>query len=52
MEYAFAKRKYRSVVYRETKNWCWPASQFAYMTVWAYLTSFITRHLLKQNYNY
>ena len=36
-----------ATVYRETKNWRWPAVQFAYMTVLAYVISFITYQLLK-----
>ncbi|HTI57691.1 ferrous iron transport protein B [Mucilaginibacter sp.] len=49
MFYAFAMQcaSTMAVVYRETKNWRWPAAQFAYMTVLAYLASFITYHLLK-----
>jgi ferrous iron transport protein B len=49
MFYAFAMQcaSTVAVVYRETKNWRWPASQFAYMTVLAYVISFITYHLLK-----
>ncbi len=49
MFYAFAMQcaSTVAVVYRETKDWKWPASQFAYMTVLAYLASFITYHLLK-----
>ncbi|MGZ3778044.1 MAG: ferrous iron transport protein B [Mucilaginibacter sp.] len=49
MFYAFAMQcaSTVAVVYRETKNWRWPAAQFAYMTVLAYLASFITYHLLK-----
>jgi ferrous iron transport protein B len=49
MFYAFAMQcaSTVAVVYRETKNWRWPATQFAYMTVLAYLASFITFHLLK-----
>jgi len=49
MFYAFAMQcaSTVAVVYRETKNWRWPASQFAYMTVLAYLASLITYHLLK-----
>ena len=35
-----------AVVYRETKDWRWPAIQFAYMTVLAYAASFIAYHLL------
>jgi ferrous iron transport protein B len=49
MFYAFAMQcaSTVAVVYRETKNWRWPAIQFAYMTVLAYAASFITYHLLK-----
>ena len=49
MFYAFAMQcaSTVAVVYRETKNWRWPASQFAYMTVLAYLASLLTYHLLK-----
>ena len=49
MFYAFAMQcaSTVAVVYRETKNWRWPAIQFAYMTVLAYLASFITYVLLK-----
>jgi len=49
MFYAFAMQcaSTVAVVYRETKDWRWPASQFAYMTVLAYAASFITYHLLK-----
>ncbi|MFD2872829.1 ferrous iron transport protein B [Mucilaginibacter ximonensis] len=49
MFYAFAMQcaSTVAVVYRETKNWRWPAIQFAYMTVLAYTVSFITYHLLK-----
>ncbi|HJP63315.1 MAG TPA: ferrous iron transport protein B [Mucilaginibacter sp.] len=49
MFYAFAMQcaSTVAVVYRETKNWRWPAAQFAYMTVLAYVASFITYHLLK-----
>ncbi len=49
MFYAFAMQcaSTVAVVYRETKNWRWPAIQFAYMTVLAYVASFITYHLLK-----
>jgi ferrous iron transport protein B len=47
--YAFAMQcaSTMAVVYRETKNWRWPAAQFAYMTGLAYIASFITFHLLK-----
>ncbi len=35
-----------AVVYRETKGWKWPALQFAYMTLLAYVSSFIVYQLL------
>ena len=49
MFYAFAMQCISTiaVVYRETKSWKWPAIQFAYMTVLAYLASFIVYNLLK-----
>ena len=49
MFYAFAMQcaSTVAVVYRETKDWRWPAAQFTYMTVLAYVASFITYHLLK-----
>jgi ferrous iron transport protein B len=49
MFYAFAMQcaSTVAVVYRETKNWRWPFAQFMYMTVLAYLISFITYQLLK-----
>lgn len=49
MFYAFAMQcaSTVAVVYRETKDWRWPAAQFAYMTVLAYVASFITYHILK-----
>lgn len=49
MFYAFAMQCASTVaiVYRETKEWKWPAIQFAYMTVLAYGASFITFQLLK-----
>jgi ferrous iron transport protein B len=49
MFYAFAMQcaSTVAVVYRETKNWRWPAIQFGYMTVLAYVASFITYQLLK-----
>ncbi|WP_259068936.1 ferrous iron transport protein B [Mucilaginibacter sp. X4EP1] len=49
MFYAFAMQcaSTVAVVYRETKNWRWPAVQFAYMTVLAYAASFIAYNLLK-----
>ena len=44
MFYAFAMQcaSTVAVVYRETKNWRWPAAQFVYMTVLAYAASFLT----------
>jgi len=49
MFYAFAMQcaSTVAVVYRETKNWRWPAIQFAYMTVLAYAASFIAYVVLK-----
>ncbi len=49
MFYAFAMQcaSTMAVVYRETKNWRWPAIQFVYMAVLAYVASFVTFHLLK-----
>ncbi len=49
MFYAFAMQcaSTVAVVYRETKSWRWPAIQFAYMTVLAYVASFIAYQLLK-----
>ncbi|OJW17340.1 ferrous iron transport protein B [Mucilaginibacter sp. 44-25] len=49
MFYAFAMQcaSTVAVVYRETKNWRWPAAQFAYMTVLAYTMAFLAYHLLK-----
>jgi ferrous iron transport protein B len=49
MFYAFAMQcaSTVAVVYRETKDWRWPAVQFAYMGALAYLASFIAFHLLK-----
>jgi ferrous iron transport protein B len=49
MFYAFAMQcaSTVAVVYRETKNWRWPAAQFIYMTVLAYAASFIVYNLLK-----
>ncbi len=36
-----------AVVRRETGGWKWPAIQFAYMTLLAYLAAFATNHLLQ-----
>ena len=49
MFYAFAMQcaSTMAVVYRETKDWRWPATQFAYMTVLAYGAAFLVYHLLK-----
>jgi len=49
MFYAFAMQcaSTVAVVYRETKNWRWPAVQFAYMGVLAYIASFVAYHVLK-----
>ncbi|GGH12983.1 ferrous iron transport protein B [Mucilaginibacter phyllosphaerae] len=49
MFYAFAMQcaSTVAVVYRETKDWRWPAAQFAYMTVLAYGAAFLVYHLLK-----
>lgn len=49
MFYAFAMQcaSTVAVVYRETKDWRWPAAQFAYMTVLAYTASIITYNILK-----
>ena len=47
--YAFAMQCMSTiaVVYRETKSWKWPAIQFGYMTVMAYLASLFVYQLLK-----
>ena len=49
MFYAFAMQcaSTVAVVYRETKNWRWPAIQFAYMTVLAYAAGFLAYHFLR-----
>jgi ferrous iron transport protein B len=49
MFYAFAMQcaSTVAVVYRETKNWRWPAIQFAYMTILAYAASLLAYNLLK-----
>ncbi len=49
MFYAFAMQcaSTVAVVYRETKDWRWPAAQFAYMTALAYGAAFLVYHLLK-----
>jgi ferrous iron transport protein B len=36
-----------AIVYRETKSWKWPAIQFAYMGVLAYVASFLVYQFLK-----
>ena len=35
-----------AIVYRETKSWKWPIIQFTYMTLLAYISSFIVYQLL------
>ncbi|MFL5765253.1 MAG: ferrous iron transport protein B [Bacteroidia bacterium] len=47
--YAFAMQcmSTLAVVYRETKKWRWPAIQFLFMGVLAYISSFIVYQLLK-----
>lgn len=36
-----------AVVRRETNGWKWPAAQFAYMTLVAYLSAFVAYHLIR-----
>lgn len=36
-----------AVVRRETNSWKWPAAQFAYMTVVAYVAAFLANHLIR-----
>jgi ferrous iron transport protein B len=47
--YAFALQCMSTVavVYRETKGWKWPLVQFAYMSIMAWVASFIVYNLLK-----
>jgi ferrous iron transport protein B len=47
--YAFAMQcmSTLAVVYRETKHWKWPVFQFLFMSVLAYLSSFVVYQLLK-----
>jgi ferrous iron transport protein B len=47
--YAFAMQcmSTLAIVYRETKNWKWPAIQFAFMGILAYVASFVVYQLLK-----
>ncbi len=47
--YAFAMQcmSTLAVVYRETKNWKWPAIQFLFMGALAYISSLIVYQLLK-----
>ena len=47
--YAFAMQcmSTLAVVYRETKNWKWPAIQFLFMGVLAYVSSFVVYQILK-----
>jgi ferrous iron transport protein B len=49
MFYAFAMQcaSTVAVVYRETKDWRWPAAQFVYMTALAYGAAFLVYNLLK-----
>ncbi|TWR29999.1 ferrous iron transport protein B [Mucilaginibacter pallidiroseus] len=49
MFYAFAMQcaSTVAVVYRETKNWRWPAAQLVYMTLLAYGAALLTYNLLK-----
>jgi ferrous iron transport protein B len=49
MFYAFAMQcaSTVAVVYRETKDWRWPATQFIYMTLLAYGAAFLVYNLLK-----
>jgi ferrous iron transport protein B len=48
--YAFAMQCMGTlaVVYKETKSWKWPAIQFVYMTVLAYIGSWVTFNLFGQ----
>ncbi len=47
--YAFAMQCMSTiaVVYRETKSWKWPAIQFAFMTVLAYVSALVVYQVLK-----
>ena len=47
--YAFAMQctSTLAVVYRETKSWKWPTVQFLFMSILAYVSSFLVYHLLK-----
>jgi ferrous iron transport protein B len=47
--YAFAMQctSTLAVVYRETKSWKWPLAQFLFMGILAYVSSFLTYHLLR-----
>jgi ferrous iron transport protein B len=47
--YAFAMQctSTLAVVYRETKSWKWPLAQFVFMSLLAYVSSFIVYHLLR-----
>jgi ferrous iron transport protein B len=47
--YAFAMQCMSTIaiVYRETKEWKWPAIQFTYMLVLAYVCSFVVYQLMK-----
>jgi ferrous iron transport protein B len=47
--YAFAMQcmSTLAIVYRETKNWKWPAIQFLYMSAMAWVSSFIVYNIFK-----
>lgn len=47
--YAFAMQctSTLAVVYRETKSWKWPLAQFLFMSILAYVSSFLIFHLLQ-----
>jgi ferrous iron transport protein B len=47
--YAFAMQctSTLAVVYRETKSWKWPLAQFLFMSILAYVSSFLVYQLLK-----
>jgi ferrous iron transport protein B len=47
--YAFAMQcmSTLAVVYRETKHWKWPVIQFLFMSILAYVSSFVVYQLLK-----
>lgn len=47
--YAFAMQctSTLAVVFRETKSWKWPLAQFLFMSILAYVSSFLIYHLLR-----